>query len=170
MAAKKASGVLPEQGPLAAQILERALPGGEVTIDRLEAELGAEARRYDIVAALKVLERAGAGRFIVGRRGRQGRFAWGDARDIRKLVRNSAKPGPAPADRGTQGSRKKRGGVKRSSVRAPAKATEVTEPRLLEHSFYIRPDVLTTWVLPEDVTQGEVERLCQFLQSLPFER
>lgn len=41
-------------------------------------------------------------------------------------------------------------------------------PALLEHSFHIRKGVLTSLRLPADVTSDEIERLCQFLQAIPF--
>jgi hypothetical protein len=40
----------------------------------------------------------------------------------------------------------------------------------LQHSFHLRPGVLVTIELPEDVSNSEVERLCGFLKSIPFAR
>lgn len=61
---------------LAARIVERwGDAGGDISLDRLASELG-DSPRYDIVAALKELERAGSGEFSVGNAGRKARFLW----------------------------------------------------------------------------------------------
>jgi hypothetical protein len=39
---------------------------------------------------------------------------------------------------------------------------------LLEHSFHVRPHVMATFRLPEDITPQEIDRLCQLLQAIPF--
>jgi hypothetical protein len=48
--------------------------------------------------------------------------------------------------------------------RPPARAPSAS----LQHSFHLRPGVLVTIELPENVSTSEVERLCGFLKSIPF--
>jgi len=67
---------LPKVGPLAARIRQRwSKAGEELPLERLAAELG-DSPRYDIVAALKELEKAGLGEFSVGRKGHRASFVW----------------------------------------------------------------------------------------------
>jgi hypothetical protein len=76
MAVKKRLDPTVTRNPLAEQILKRRDGKSvELSLERLEAEL-ADASRYDIVASLKELEKAGWGRFIAGRSGRKASFAW----------------------------------------------------------------------------------------------
>ena len=58
-------------GPLAATILEKWGGAAEdIALDRIVSEFG-DVKRYDIVAALKELEKAKAGEFLVGQGGRR---------------------------------------------------------------------------------------------------
>jgi hypothetical protein len=76
MVVKKRLDATVKRNPLAEQILKRRDGKSvEVSLARLEAEL-ADASRYDIVASLKELEKAGWGRFIAGRSGQKSSFAW----------------------------------------------------------------------------------------------
>lgn len=175
---------------LATQIAQRwGDAGGDVTLERLSAELG-EVQRYDLVSALKELERAGAGEFIVGRSGQKARFSWrsGAARALGASESGAARAGGAGAARG-QG-RAGRGAVSslpagaraQRHVRAISDAGATAEPppsaagparrsqapSVLEHVFHLRPDHVVTVQLPADVSRVEVERFCQFLRALPF--
>jgi hypothetical protein len=68
------------RGPLAKRIVaQRATGSVEASLERLEADF-ADASRYDIVASLKELEKAGVGQFVVGRKGQRSRFVWNDAK------------------------------------------------------------------------------------------
>lgn len=63
-------------GALAGKIVERWREvGEEVALDRVVSEFG-DVPRYDVVAALKQLEKAGAGEFVAGHGGRKSRFVW----------------------------------------------------------------------------------------------
>lgn len=166
MGAKRRSDVI-EQNPLAAEILSRFGTSGEVTVERIESEL-VERERYDIVAALRELQKAGAGAWVEGRRGSKSRFVW------------SRQQPP----RASSGARAKSPAKRRAGPAAPAVArvvapavtpavaqqgsTQASAPPLLEHSFHIRKGVLTSLRLPADVTRDEIERLCRFLQAIPF--
>lgn len=41
-------------------------------------------------------------------------------------------------------------------------------PRLMEHSFRLRPDQSVVFRLPEDFSAAEADRLAKFIQALPF--
>jgi hypothetical protein len=190
------------QSPLAARILAQREPGGaEVSLERLEADF-ADASRYDIVASLKELEKAGVGQFVVGRRGQRSRFVWAEAKASdapRATKRAGAKSGSggavgaargseaAPAlssEPGPKGSTRKAltpiGGrlereklSRRDAAAAPRLARAARAPsipsRRLQHSFHLRPGLLVSIELPEDVTPNEVDRFCSFLKSIPFD-
>jgi hypothetical protein len=104
MAVKRRTGA-PARGPLAERILaQREVGGAEVSLERLEADF-ADASRYDIVASLKELEKAGRGQFVVGRKGQRSRFIWGETKAaaparIAKKVR--AQRGSAPLANGAR--------------------------------------------------------------------
>ncbi|HTU63433.1 MAG TPA: hypothetical protein VMF89_33455, partial [Polyangiales bacterium] len=156
------------RNPLAATIESRWRRRGEVlSIERIASELG-EVARYDIVAALKELEKAGAGEFFVGHAGRKSRFEWSNTPSSR-------------ADATVPKSRlKQRADTKRSAAEAersmpvvpgaPAREQNERERGALEHRFYLRPGFVASIHLPLDVTPLEVERFCQFLQAIPFSR
>lgn len=92
---------LQARAPLAERILaQRDAGGAEVSLERLEADF-ADASRYEIVAALKELEKAGRGQFVVGRKGQRSRFVWGATKAaapprLAKKVREKRAATPAP--------------------------------------------------------------------------
>lgn len=131
--------------------------GGDIALDRLSAELG-DVQRYDIVAALKALEKAGKGTFEVGRAGRKARFVWsGPARSqARTATRTAAKVAAKREPERHEVSQR---------VRLAAESPRGAE---LEHVFHLRPGFVAQVRLPADVTSSEVARFCQFLQALPF--
>jgi hypothetical protein len=45
---------------------------------------------------------------------------------------------------------------------------ETDQVELIEHSFALHPDHVTTLELPADLTKTEVGRLDAFIQALPF--
>lgn len=147
------------RNPLAARIVEHAGATEEVELDWLEAELG-NASRFDIVASLKELENAGAGTFVVGRRGRKSRFVWKE-HALARPDSGAEAAAPLPSPRPLVSPRN-------ASLRPP---TDASSPPLatLQHSFHLRPGVVTRLDLPADVTKAEVDRLCGFLQSIPFQ-
>lgn len=141
----------PEIELLAARIVERwralRLP---LTIERIASEFS-DVSRYDIVAALRALENAGRGTLNPIRAGQKSKFEWSD------VERKTESPDPTAA-------------------RLPDAASHDTprEPRgvgaVLEHHFYLRAGFIVEMTLPADLTGTEVERLCTFLQALPFEQ
>lgn len=188
---------------LAKKIAERwGDTGGDVLLDRLVSELQGE-QRYDVVAALKELERLGSGEFLVGSAGGKARFIWrgrgrGDERGAAAVTggfkaRGGAKATSArklkPASQTTSQTsarpeHKPVPATKKAkpvaTVTAP-KSTPVgtrtasTRPRgtarseSLDHVFHLRPGYVVTVHLPTDVSRVEMDRFCQFLQSIPFE-
>ena len=94
MAGKKRKPGSAARSPIAGRILQvRARGESEVSLERLEADL-ADVSRYDLVASLKELEKAGKGQFLVGRKGKKSRFVW---RDKDKPERGEKPDGDAAA-------------------------------------------------------------------------
>jgi hypothetical protein len=202
MTVKKRLDATVNRNPLAEQILKRRDgKSAAVSLARLEAEL-ADANRYDIVASLKELEKAGWGRFIAGRSGQKSSFAWAErAPSEKKLTVGKASGGaqasaavPAFSDEAApQGSSRKalaptskrlerpKLSTRQPKTREPSDAPSARrlpakpaarplgrDQKLLQHSFHLRPGVLVTLELPEDVTPIEVDRFCHFLKAIPF--
>jgi hypothetical protein len=167
MATTKRSNPALVPGALAALVLEKAAPGEEVSLDRLESELN-EAPRYDIVATLMALDKAGAGKFVAGRQGRKAQFVWAGKAAVAAVrasltagrAKRAAMPERGPAVPPVRALDK--------AKRRAAESSSTAAPRMLDHAFHVRPGVVVSWRLPEDVTPAEIERLCQFLQTLPF--
>jgi len=98
MAVKKRKEPATSHNPLAERILgQRAAADVEISLERLEAEL-VDASRYDIVASLKELEKAGEGQFIAGRKGQRSRFVWGAKAGGSASRKASAAAAPEPRD------------------------------------------------------------------------
>jgi hypothetical protein len=97
MAVKKRTESVLVRTPLARRILEqREGVDAEVSLERLEAALIDESR-YDIVASLKELEKAGQGQFIAGRKGQKSRFVWGPRPEVTKAEALEVKAGKGRA-------------------------------------------------------------------------
>jgi hypothetical protein len=106
MAGKKRQPGGAVRSPLAGRILQQRGRGeAEVSLERLEADL-ADVSRYDLVASLKELEKAGKGQFLVGRKGKKSRFVWKD----------KAERGEKPE----RGDKAERGAASAASPAAPA--------------------------------------------------
>lgn len=180
MAVKKRKEPAASHNPLAERILgQRAAADVEISLERLEAEL-MDASRYDIVASLKELEKAGEGQFIAGRKGQRSRFVWGaKAGPARAASRKGSAATPEPR----QASKRVAKLASKAAPAAPRRAAEVPPSakhargagapvsriaRSLQHSFHLRPGLTVSIDLPEDVTPTEVDRFCTFLKALPF--
>jgi hypothetical protein len=159
MAVKKRAKAAPTLSALASRILSRWGAAKEgLPLERLESELDDE-RRYDIVAALKELEKANLGELSVGRKGHKTHLTRAPTRESRAASRSAAAreanaAGAAPG--------------RASSERRARPASSAASPELLEHRFHVRPRVMATFRLPADVTRGEIQRLCELLMALPF--
>lgn len=162
------------EGTLATRLAARwSGTGEEIALDRLVSEHG-DQQRYDIVAALKELEKAGAGTFEVGRAGRKARFSWGN-KPLKLAVEKKAPekaPAKTPAKRTAVAPEPQR--LQLSQRVKLAADSKPTRPQAssseLEHSFHLRPGIVVSVRLPTDVTNSEVTRFCQFLQAIPFAR
>jgi len=83
---------LTKVGHLAARIRRRwGKAGEELPLERLAAELG-DSPRYDIMAALKELEKAGLGALSVSKKGHRASFVWAK----RTSPANTVTPPPTP--------------------------------------------------------------------------
>ena len=111
---------------------------GEPTVEQLMEELGVE--RTAVVEGFQELERVGAGKFVVGRRGKHSRFQWKVGLDTDMTP----------------------------TTRAQVRAGD-DSPAMLEHTFHVRPGVVATFKLPDDISRSEAERLSQLLLAIPFE-
>jgi hypothetical protein len=121
-AGAKPTRELPAEGSLARRIRQKW--GGlrqELPLERLVAEL-ADARRHDIMAALKELEKAGLGEFSVDPNGERASFVW--VKGTRPVANTASK---APA---SKASANKASANKASANKAPAsKPSARTERR-----------------------------------------
>jgi hypothetical protein len=161
MAGKKRANAAPSLGGLAARILSRwgSLKDG-LPLERLESELD-DQRRYDIVAALKELEKANLGELSAGRRGHKTVFQWAPAAARAQKRAAAAAPQDAPPTSRSTPTRAAPRRAARAQTASPAAA-------LIEHAFHVRPGVTASFRLPADVTRAEVERLCEILRAIPF--
>lgn len=127
-------------------------------VDRLMwviSQGGASFSRRDVITALRELEKANCGAFIIGRRGQPSRFQWavemiaagraarGDQKDVEPLAEGDAR-------KGTDEEIEVKAGVVR-------------------HSYKLRPDFSLGLDLPEDLSTNEAARLAEFIKTLPFE-
>jgi hypothetical protein len=116
-----------------------------ITVDSLElrmAKVGLSVTRTDVIRMLQALHGHGCGWFIIGRRQQVSRF-WFNASGTQLSKEISGKGVPA----------------------APA-SPQLT---MLTHKFRVRPDVEVSFDLPSNLTAKEVDRIADFLKTLPFE-
>ncbi len=125
----------------------------EVSVDRLQQLLtsdGHEFPRPEIIEVLRALEATGAGKFVVGRKGHESRFA--------RTVRLS-ELGRAARGEGTDG--------------ALDRAVQAAEPNPtgdpVNHRFVLRPGFVVGIALPGDLSASEATRLADFIKTLPFQ-
>lgn len=126
MAVKKRTEPAAPRNLLTRRILaQRAEADAEISLERLEAAL-VDTRRYDVVAALKELEKAGHGRFIAGRKGQRSRFVWG-GQTARARGRTAAQP-EAKALEARTSPEPSKAGSKKSEL--AARAPDQPEPKV----------------------------------------
>lgn len=176
---------------LAALITERWQSSQQpLSIQRIVAEFP-DASRYDIVAALRTLDKAGQGTLTHAQGTNKPSFTW-------KVVAPSKQPAkrtraassqlelatPPGTKRGTPPKPKRGAGSAPKMIasdgdhptsrtdanRAKANRTEAppTAAGILDHHFHLRGGFVVKLTLPTDLTKAEAERLCKFLQALPF--
>jgi hypothetical protein len=135
----------------------------EQNVDRLLrniAKEGSQASRSDVVRVLKSLEKAGCGKFIVGRGGHPSRFRW----DVEMVAVGGYAAGQPTVieeiDPGTPTEEE----AERVSESLPSRGVQE-----ITHTFRLRPDLPITFGLPVDLTAAEAARLSDFIKTLPFD-
>jgi hypothetical protein len=135
---------------------ERQNKANETPLDTMAGILerqGIEAARSAVVEVFRDLEAAGAGEFVVGRRGHASRFRWTeDSTSVGKRARASS------------------AGAKVAQTSPLVPTQRPQHPGLAEHSFLLRPGVTVSFLLPPDLSQVEAARLADFIKALPFDR
>jgi hypothetical protein len=105
-----------------------------------------EVRKSELISAFRLLEDAGCGQYVEGRRGWPSRFVW----SVRSLDVADAARGQRSLEPTTDGGAEE-------------------EADMIEHTFALRPDLAVSFELPDDLTKAEAARLAAFLGTLPFE-
>jgi hypothetical protein len=105
-----------------------------------------EVRKSELIGAFRLLEDAGCGQYVEGRRGWPSRFVW----SVRSLDVADAARGQRSLEPTTDGGAEE-------------------EADMIEHTFALRPDLTVSFELPDDLTKAEAARLAAFLGALPFE-
>lgn len=112
-----------------------------------------------------MLEAAGVGRYVLGRRKNPSRQEFpADLSDRLKKALSQEEPGAAGLENGQPA-----GGLSQSSDSEPASVDVDPEPGFVRHNFPLRRDMTLTFDLPENLTTRDVKRLANWLQTLPFE-
>lgn len=135
----------------------------EQNVDRLLhniAKEGSQASRSDVVRVLKSLEKAGCGKFIVGRGGHQSRFRW----DVEMVAVGGYAAGePTVIEEIDPGAPTEEEAERVSESLPSGGVQEIT------HTFRLRPSLPVTFGLPVDLTAAEAARLSDFIKTLPFD-
>lgn len=156
---QRATPPAPKDG-LAQRIESRWSPTGEaLSLERIVSELG-DVQRYDVVAALRQLERDGKGEFSAARGGQKAAFRFKPA------PRQSSSTRAESTSAGQRRAGPQRKAKRVVSVEPPRVTAAATET--LEHSFHLRPGFQARLLLPSNVTRAELDRFCRYLQTLPF--
>lgn len=112
---------------------------------------GSQLKRREVIDAFKALDSLGCGRFRVGRRKWPTRFEfYVSPSELLPIAQSAEFTQPADTSRS-------------------ATASASTPPRMLGHTFRLRPQVSVTFELPEDIAPKEIVRLTEFLKTVPFE-
>ncbi len=108
-------------------------------------------KKHQLIAAFRVLEDLGVGKYVEGRHGHPSRFEW----SVNTLE----------ACRAAQGEE-----VEAMQFEVDdADGTEDHEENILDHYFNLRADYQLELQLPIDLSKEEAERLATFVRSLPLE-
>ena len=130
------------------ELLRHMHSGEETLLEDLAAKLtegGRKVAHGKIVAALKALATSGAGRFIVGRKGKASRFLRAEGNGGRRAA---AASGPA------------------RKTRAARKGRADAVPGVLEQVFTLRPGCMVRVQIPDDLTLDEARRIGRVLEVL----
>jgi len=130
----------------------RAQNQNETMLHRIVMHLehdGWDFRKDDVRSALRQLESAGCGRYVIGRHGWKSRFVWA----VKSQLVSAAASGIQSAE----------------SLEEDETEEVVVDEGLLEHTFWLRPDFAVTVDLPVDLTANEAQRLSDFVRALSFD-
>ncbi len=125
-------------------------------IERLQDILrleGHDASRRDIIDLFKALADANCGEFVVGRKGHSSRFVW--------AVSMTAVGQAAAGESVT---------LEKLSEEDKAAAEIDDDIGMIDHKYFLRPDVEITVSLPRDASPVEVSRVADFVRTLSFQR
>lgn len=113
-------------------------------------QAGYEVGKSDVISAFRSLESAGCGKYVEGRHGYKSRFTWlVNSKHLAAVARG--------ADAAT------------AEEQEPEGCEGDMSEELLEHVYWLRPNLPVEFELPADLTQREASRLSQFIDSLSFE-
>lgn len=152
-ALKKAYATNPATKSICDHLASRERNQSETKLHRIQYHLeqeGEEFRKADVIGAFRALEEAGCGKYVEGRHGWKSRFVW--SVNSRHLAAVAVGADAAEAEE-----------YEAEQVDGEA----VSE--LIEHTYWLRPDLSVTFELPTDLSQREAQRVSQFIDSLSFE-
>lgn len=130
------------------------------TLLNLVRRSGLRVGRSKVIAALKELEDAGCGMFVVGRRQNPSRLEW-----------HVQTVSLAQAVRGERTLVEELGpdeGVDEEDDDELSLNDIATDLSMLTHVFHLRPGMSVGLTLPDDLTVKEAARLADFIRTLPF--
>jgi hypothetical protein len=119
------------------------------------AQRGSEFGRGEVIEFFRQLEKTGAGRFVIGRRGQPTRFEW----DVQAISAAKAAKGEV-------------GAVEVLPPGTPANDDDDEDEvpaGMIRHFFRLRQDQAVQFDLPENLTEKEASRLGEFIKTLPFD-
>jgi hypothetical protein len=130
--------------------------GAKMTVDSLHGILnGGEhglVNRRTLIRTLRAFAEAGCGRFFTGRHGQPSRFVWA----VPWATMEEAVTGRASA-----------GHSGKTAPTHPA-LLSAGEAEMFSHPFRLRPGLIISINLPNDLTIAEADRLARFIQALPL--
>jgi len=136
-------------------ISNRSNNQNETGLERILSHLGQayDFKRSEIIAAFRLLETAGCGKYIEGRHGKKSRFLWSvESKHIAGAAQGTETTAALVAEDAPNG----------KSIK-----NEMSE--MIEHSYFLRPDLELSIELPANLSRIEAQRLAQFIDSLSFE-
>ncbi|MCF7963334.1 MAG: hypothetical protein K9M08_21550 [Pirellula sp.] len=146
---------------------ERENDSNETKLERLEdlvRQSGVNPIRGDVVSLFKGLDRAGCGKFVVGRRQFPSRFQWHVS--LRSVgIAASSEQGQV----NELGPNTLEDSDEDSDLAKSESEPEKTKVDKLMHSFVLRADFRVQIILPFDLTKREADRLADFIHTLPFD-
>jgi hypothetical protein len=136
-------------------------PGdAKMTVDSLHGILKCEEEpavsRRELVQTLRAFAQAGCGRFVTGRHGRPSRFVWAHSL---AWVGGAVSGGTGNSDGAKDAA---------SNTNNLASEPKATAASMFSHPFRLRPTLVVSVQLPNDLTAHEADRLARFIQTLPF--